>query len=187
MVDKIATVVPPTDPNYSYREPAKITDWTTNAVQAFVDVSPSHPFYSYAQWAYYEGIAEGTVRNGKRYLDPDKPATRLDAAFFFQRAFQYWAATIGPNTKLAGHAYPLYESRSFKDVPTTHYGYKYVCWFTTTNIAVGGGYNSRYNKGTNLGIASGYPDNTFRPNELVPRWVIATFWERLMKYAWRGA
>lgn len=188
MTYALSNQTPFDNPDYGYGDPVNLTNWYTDSTpQAFVDVPRSHPFFQYAQWAYYAKIAQGTIRNGKRYLDAEKPATRLDAAIFFQRVLDKRVATTAPDTKISGQFYPLYESRTFKDIPTNHYAYRQVAWFTTTHIASGGGYKSRYNKGENLGIASGYPDSTFRPNELVPRWVVATFWDRIAAYAWRGA
>lgn len=49
-----------------------------NGVQIFEDVPGSHRFSRYSFYAYDNHIADGlyTIKNGKRYLDPDGPITR---------------------------------------------------------------------------------------------------------------
>lgn len=168
---------------YSVVDPTSVS----NRPQAFVDVKPSHPQYQQIQFAYDHGITRGTVRNGKRYFEPNKLATRADAAVFFQRTFDTRASSVKPGVKWRrSDARPLYDVRSFKDVPKNHWAYNQICWFTTSNIGHGGDFNSRTGNGQGIGIAGAYPDGTFRPDAPVERWALTVYFDRLLLQAGRG-
>lgn len=108
----------------------------------FVDVSPTHPYYREIAAIQNAGIMDGS---GQQF-NPNNELTRVQMAKILVGAY-----------KLQGTS-----TKTFSDVPATHWGYEYV------------------NKLAASGITSGYPDGTFGVNGKVTRQHFSAFLHRIL-------
>jgi hypothetical protein len=113
-----------------------------NRSKHFSDVSTSHWAIGVVNAVYAEGIFQG---NGNQF-GPDNYLTRAQMAAILVRAFDLNGST----------------SKTFKDVPSTHWAHDYVKKLAAS------------------GITTGYSDGTFKPEDTVTRAQFAAFIHRAL-------
>ncbi len=127
-----------------------------NSNPYFSDVPPNHWAFKYIQRIYERGIAQGYSTTPPTF-GPDAPITREQMAKMLIRALISQGKEVEPPDDYCSSGAP------FLDVQTDRWSCKYI------------------KKVKELGITTGYPDGTYKPEASVTRAEMATFLYRTFK------
>lgn len=116
---------------------------------SFPDVPQSFWAYKWIEYLYSQGIVGGYDEQGTHYYHPEYDINRAQMAVFVSRAM------VGGESGLSDYTPPT--EATFSDVATDYWAYKWIEYLVGE------------------GIVSGYPDNTYRPEEKITRAQMAVF------------